>query len=128
MSGRRLTAGKRQVTGSYKTVRRLTIIGAVVSGFLLIDGLLLFLTNGLNSDATPVFLFLGGSFANANRSSGTNLLILGVLLTAVTFVGWWRVGRPLRAQERQGPPPAGGETPAEPGQPVQPGSVNQPSA
>jgi hypothetical protein len=86
----------------------------------------LFLTGGLNSDATPVFLFLGGSFANANRSSGTNLLILGVLLTAVTFAGWWRIGRPLRAQEQPGTQDA--EAPGEPGQPVQPGSVNQHSA
>lgn len=112
-------SGKRQVTGSYRTVRRFTIIGAVVSAFLVIDGLVLFATGGLNSDATPVFPVFGGSFASANRSSGTNLLIMGVLLALVTFVGWWRIGRPLRAAEqqgRQGPAePAGPARQAEPG-------------
>ncbi len=94
--------GKRQVTGSYKTVRRMTIVGAVLAAFLLVDGFVLFLTGGLNGDATPVFLFLGGSFATANRSSGTNLLIMGALLALVTFAGWWWLGRPLRARERDG--------------------------
>jgi hypothetical protein len=88
--------------GSYKTAFRMTMVGAVISAFLLIDGIVLFLTGGLNADAQPVFPVFGGSFANDNRSSGTSLLIIGVLMTVVTFVGWWRIARPLRAAERDG--------------------------
>jgi hypothetical protein len=116
--------GKRQVTGSYKTVRRMTILGAVLAAFLLVDGFVLFLTGGLNGDATPVFLFLGGSFANANRSSGTNLLIMGVLLALVTFAGWWWLGRPLRARERGAVAAGDGATP-ESNDPGRPGPANQ---
>ncbi len=87
------------MNGSYKTVRRFTIVGGCVSAFVLIDGLFLFITGGLNSDATPVFPMFGGSF-NANRSSGTSLLILGVMLAAVSFFGWWTLGRRLRGAER----------------------------
>ncbi len=91
---------QRQPKGSYKTAFRMTMIGAVISAFLLIDGLVLFLTGGLNGDATPVFPVFGGSWANDNRSSGTSLLIIGVMMAVVTFAGWWRLARPLRAAER----------------------------
>jgi hypothetical protein len=100
-------SAKKQVTGSYRTVRRFTLVGAALSAFLVIDGLVLFATGGLSSDATPVFPVLGGSFASASRSSGTNLIIIGVIMSLVTLAGWWRIGRPLRAAERrdrQSPP------------------------
>lgn len=87
---------RRQPTGSYKTAFRMTMVGVVISAFLLIDGLVLFFTGGLNGDATPVFPVFGGSWANDNRSSGTSLLIIGVLMAIVTFAGWWRLARPLR--------------------------------
>ncbi len=93
---------RRQPTGSYKTAFRMTMVGAAISALLLIDGLALFITGGLNSDAAPLFPVFGGSWANDNRSSGTSLLVIGVLLAIVTFVGWWRLARPLRAAERSG--------------------------
>jgi hypothetical protein len=94
-------------------VRRLSIVGGCVSAFVLVDGLFLFVTGGLNSDATPVFPMFGGSFS-ANRSSGTSLLILGVMLAAVSFFGSWTLGRRLRAAERDDGtrPASGGSAPA----------------
>jgi hypothetical protein len=81
-----------------KSVRRFTILGACVSAFVLIDGVILLLTGGLSSDATPVFPVLGGSFS-ATRSSGTSLVIMGVLLAVITLVGWWALGRRPRDAE-----------------------------
>jgi hypothetical protein len=81
-----------------KSVRRFTILGACVSAFVLIDGIILLVTGGLSSDATPVFPVLGGSFS-ATRSSGTSLVIMGVLLAVITIVGWWALGRRPRDAE-----------------------------
>lgn len=81
-----------------KSVRRFTILGACVSAFVLIDGVILLVTGGLSSDATPVFPVLGGSFS-ATRSSGTSLVIMGVLLAVITLVGWWALGRRPRDAE-----------------------------
>lgn len=87
------------MTGSYKTVRRFTILGGCVAAFVLIDGLVLLVTNGLSSDATPVFPMLGGGFSKTH-SSGASLIILGIILAVVSFAGWWTLGRRLRAAER----------------------------
>jgi hypothetical protein len=83
----------------YRVVKRMTIIGAVVVAFCLIDGLVLFLTNGLGSDAGPLFPWLGGVFTK-NRSSGTGLLVIGALGVVVLAVGWFSYGRRLRADYR----------------------------
>ena len=80
------------MSGSNKTIRRLTILGGLLSAFVLIDGVVLLVTGGLSSDATPVFPMLGGTFS-ATRSSGTSLIIMGALLAVVTFAGWWKLGR-----------------------------------
>ena len=87
------------MSGNYRTIRRFTILGACLSAFVLLDGVVLLVTGGLSSDATPVFPMLGGSF-NATRSSGTSLLIMGVLLAVITFAGWWKLGRRLRDAQR----------------------------
>ncbi len=86
------------MSGGNKTIRRFTILGACVSAFVLIDGVVLLVTGGLSSDATPVFPVLGGSFS-ATRSSGTSLLIMDVLLAVITLVGWWKLGRRPRDAE-----------------------------
>ncbi len=65
------------MTGSHTTVRRFCVVGALGSAFMLIDGLVLLITNGLHSDATQVFPVLGGAFSKT-RASGTSLIILGV--------------------------------------------------
>jgi len=93
------------MTPRYEMVRRLTIIGSVVAALLLVDGLILFFTNGLSSDATPVFPVLGGTFSKAH-SSGTSLIIMAVMLGIVVAVGWFGLGRKLRGESRvdQGEP------------------------
>jgi hypothetical protein len=100
------------MSGNWTVVRRMTILGAVLTLFFLVDGLVLLLTNGLGSDAGPVFPWLGGSFTK-NRSSGAGLLIIGVIALLVMLVGWFAYGRRVRAAHRaehaaspaSGPPP-----------------------
>ena len=87
------------MTQRYKMVRRLTIAGSVVAALLLVDGLILFFTNGLSSDATPVFPVLGGTFAKTH-SSGTSLIIMAVMRGIVLAVGWFGLGRKLRDESR----------------------------
>ena len=81
----------------YRVVKRMTILGVVVVAFCLVDGLVLFLTNGLGSDAGPLFPWLGGVFTK-NRSSGTGLLVIGALGVVVLAVGWFTYGRRVRAE------------------------------
>ncbi len=81
----------------WRVVKRMTIIGALLTAFFLIDGLVLFLTGGLSADAGPVFPWLGGVFTK-NRSSGTGLLIIGVLSLVVLLTGWFTYGRRVRAE------------------------------
>ena len=83
----------------YRVVKRMTILGVVVTAFCLVDGLVLFLTNGLRSDAGPLFPWLGGVFTK-NRSSGTGLLVIGALGVVVMLVGWFTYGRRVRAEHR----------------------------
>jgi hypothetical protein len=101
-----------------RLLRRLTIFGAVVGAFVLIDGLVLFFTHGLSTDATPVLPVLGGSFAKT-RSSGVSVIILGVVLVALTLTGRWWLGRRLR-------PDAGDAAAVE--APDAPASAEQPAA
>lgn len=88
------------MTGSYKVVRRFTIAGGLAATAVLIDGLVLLFTNGLSSDATPVFPVLGGVFSRT-RSSGASLVILAAIMIALTLVGRWTLGRRLRAEEQR---------------------------
>ncbi len=83
--------------GNYVVVRRMTLLGIVMTAFFLVDGLVLFLTNGLTSDAGPIFPWLGGYF-NSNRSSGTGLMIIGSISLVVVVVGWLAYGRNVRAE------------------------------
>ncbi len=83
--------------GNYIVVRRMMLLGVVMTAFFLVDGFVLFLTNGLTSDAGPVFPWLGGSF-NSNRSSGTGLMIIGGISLAVVVVGWLTYGRSVRSE------------------------------
>lgn len=87
-----------QVENRYKTLIRAMILGCLGAAFILIDGLVLFLTGGLSSDAGPLFPWLGGAFASKNRSSGTGLLVIGVFLVVVLAIGWFTYGRQLRAR------------------------------
>ncbi len=73
-----------------KVLRRLTIFGLLIGAFVFIDGLVLLFTNGLTSDATPIFPVLG--FAKT-RSSGASVVILGVAILVLTVVGRWWMGR-----------------------------------
>lgn len=81
----------------WRVVKRMTIVGALLTTFFLVDGLALFATGGLSGDAGPVFPWLGGAFTK-NRSSGTGLLIIGVLALAVLLTGWFTYGRRVRAE------------------------------
>jgi hypothetical protein len=60
-----------------RSLRRFLILAAVLATAVLADGIVLAVTGGLSSDATPVFPVLGGSFAKT-RNSGTSLIIIGV--------------------------------------------------
>lgn len=83
------TAEKADHAGArHRAARLVMIIGAAFSAFLLIDGLVLLLSNGLQKDATPLFGWLGGSFAS-NHSSGAALILIGVLLLIVLGGGWF---------------------------------------
>lgn len=107
-------------TNRYKIVRRAMVVGSLLAAVILIDGFVLFLTNGLNSDAAPIFPWLGGVWASKNRSSGTGLLVMGALLVVVLLVGWFAYGRRVRARslaEAQPAAPAGADPqPAAPNQ------------
>lgn len=81
----------------YRVVKRMTVLGVIVTAFCLVDGLVLFLTNGLGSDAGPLFPWLGWVFTK-NRSSGTGLLVIGALGVVVMGVGWFTYGRRVRAE------------------------------
>lgn len=71
-----------------RALRLVTLTGVGFSVFLLIDGIVLMLSNGLQSHAKPLFGWLGGSFAN-NHSFGTALIAIGMLLLIVLAVGWF---------------------------------------
>lgn len=86
-----------QAEARYKILVRAMILGCLGAAFILIDGLVLFATGGLSSDAGPLFPWLGGAFANKNRSSGTGLLVIGVMLLVVLAIGWFTYGRKMRA-------------------------------
>jgi len=86
----------------YRVVKRMMIIGAVIIAFCLVDGLVLFVTNGLGSDAGPLFPWLGGVFTKS-RSSGAGLLVIGALGVVVLGVGWFTYGRRIRAESRAAP-------------------------
>ncbi len=86
--------------GNYIAVRRTTILGLIMTGFLLVDGLVLLLTNGLTMDAGPLFPWLGGSF-NSNRSSGAGLLVIAAIALVVMAVGWFAYGRKVRAEYQE---------------------------
>jgi hypothetical protein len=90
------TASPAEVTEArWRVVKRMMIVGGVLTAFFLVDGLVLLLTDGLNSDAGPLFPWLGGVFSE-NRSSGAGLLIIGVLALIVLAVGWVAYGRKVR--------------------------------
>jgi hypothetical protein len=89
-----------------RLLRRLTIFGAIIGAFVLIDGLVLFFTHGLSTDATPVLSVLGGSFSKT-RSSGVSVIVLGVVLVALTLLGRCWLGRRLRPGGGDGPSGAG---------------------
>jgi len=84
-----------------KALRRFAIFGAVIGAFVFIDGLVLLLTNGLGSDATPVLPVLGGSFVKT-RSSGASVVILGVVIIVLTLVGRWWLGRHAETDDETG--------------------------
>ncbi len=83
--------------GNYLVVRRMTILGVVMTTFLVVDGLVLLLTNGLTMDAGPLFPWLGGSF-NSNHSSGAGLLVIAAIALVVMAVGWFAYGRKVREE------------------------------
>lgn len=82
------------MTGT-RPLRRFLILAAILAAAVLADGIVLAATNGLSSDATPVFPVLGGSFAKT-RNSGTSLIILGVLMELVIVAAWFVMGRRAR--------------------------------
>ncbi len=85
----------------YRLVVRMTVVGVLVTAFCLVDGLVLLLTDGLRSDAGPLFPWLGGVFTK-NRSSGAGLLVIGALGAIVMLVGWLTYGRRVRAEHLAG--------------------------
>jgi hypothetical protein len=91
----------------YRVVVRMTIFGAIVIAFCLVDGLVLLLTNGLSSDSGPLFPWLSGVFAK-NHSSGAGLLVIGLIGVVVIVVGWFTYGRKIRAEHLSGTGEGGG--------------------
>ena len=73
-----------------RVLRRLTIFGFLIGTFVFVDGLVLLFTNGLGTDASPIFPVLGFS---KTRSSGASVVILGVLILVLTAAGRWWMGR-----------------------------------
>lgn len=82
----------------YRLVKRVMIFCGIVTALVLIDGMVLSFTNGLKTDAQPIFPWLGGVWASKNRSSGFGLLIIGALAAAILLVGWFCYVRGLRAR------------------------------